>query len=69
MFQVNVLWVDSESEVTHHLLVHVLQLMILLDVLIERALEDGMLEKIIPWNSIFLEGLEGSLKEIYGCWA
>ena len=48
MFQVNVLRVDSESEITHDLLIHILQLMILFDVLIKIALEDRMLEKVIP---------------------
>lgn len=55
-----------ESEITHHLLVLILENGILSNVAVEEPVEDGMLEQIVPANPMLLLYLQALADETLG---
>ena len=61
---VNVLRIDLESEITHHILVLILKFLIFIDVINENSFEDRVAEEIVPADPIPLINLQGLMQEI-----
>jgi hypothetical protein len=64
--QVYVFGIDLESKFGHHHLEFVLEFLVLLGILMEVPLEDGMDKDLIPRQSILLMMLKALLQEVDG---